>query len=101
MRFVFLCSVLMVGGGLGFAIGKGRDFGKAIAVAALGLVLGLASLAALKVGDSAVLAAGVQAAASQTGLIGKLVEGVGFATTAGGLGIGFVVGVLLVQWDTQ
>lgn len=99
MRLVFLCGMLLGGGGVGFAVARGHLVSKAAAIAAFGFVVAWISLAGLGIGDPGTLADAVLSAASPGGLGEKFSNGVGFITTAAGLALGFVVGVLLVQWD--
>ena len=98
MKLVLFCGLLMMGGGVGFAVARGHDFGGAAAVAAAGLVLGLVSLAGDDFSNPAAQAGVIHAAGSPAGLMDKIAAIIGFGTTAGALGLGFVVGVLLVHW---
>lgn len=93
MRVVFLCGVLIVGGAVGFAVARGHDYAKAMAVGLAGFALGALSLAGLDLDQPA------QAAASTLGLLGTIAGSIGLGTAAGGIGLGFVLGVLLVEWD--
>lgn len=99
MRLVFLCGILLGGGGVGFAVARGHLVGKAAAIATVGFVVAWISLAGLRIGDPEALVDVVLSAASPGGLLDKFADAIGFANTAVGLALGFVMGVLLVQWD--